>query len=100
MLTATTLFLAHTDASATPGVLPAPASFGDAPSVSLAPSAHVTIRPVGATLDDTFWRELVSSLPFSVLPARNTAPGLEAEALWASPRRRSARLRGRGVVPD
>ena len=100
MLDATALFLAHTDASAAPGVLPVPADFGGLPLVSLAPYAHVTIRPVGATIDDAFWRALADSLPFSVLPALASAPGHEAEALWASPRRRSARVRGRGVVSD
>ena len=100
MLEATSLFLTHTDASAAPSILPAPASFGGVPSVNLAPCAHVIVSPAGATLDAAFWHDLVHSLPFSVLPARVTTPGLEAEAPWAGPRRRSARLRGRVVVPD
>jgi hypothetical protein len=93
MINATRLFLTTLDVDI--ALLPDAASFGGVPALQFVVVATPGI-PAPIVIDDSYWKMVERHMP----PVPRAPPGHEAEAPWVRPRRRIARRRGHGVMPD
>ena len=95
MVAASHIFITHVDCDGL--LLPDVSTYGDPPVINMRPLAEVSVR-FDAADRTAFWQTLDCIVPPFVPPA--LALGHEAEAPWARPCRRSARLQRHGMVPD